>query len=317
MEPTFRLFPEQASTVAPKVDALYAFLSTVSAFFTVAIFLAIFYFAIKYRRGRPQDQPWSRHEQLWWLEALWIAVPFALTMVMFVWGARLYFDLRTPPSGAMEIQVVGKQWMWKIYHPQGRSEINELHVPVGQPVRLRMISEDVIHSFFIPDFRVKMDVLPGRYTTLWFEATQPGNYHLFCAEYCGTDHADMRGRVVAMDPDDYVDWLASTQVEPPQTAGGRLFAQFRCNTCHAERSELRSPPLHGLFNNAVALADGRTVHADETYLRESIVNPTAKVTAGYQPVMPAYQEQLTEEQLLELIEYIKSLPPRGAADNRS
>jgi cytochrome c oxidase subunit 2 len=180
-----------------------------------------------------------------------------------------------------------------------------------------MISEDVIHSFFVPDFRVKMDVLPGRYTTLWFEATRSGEYHLFCAEYCGTDHADMRGRIVAMDPDDYVNWLATTEVEPPQTAGGRLFAQFRCNTCHAEGSELRSPPLAGLFNNAVALADGRSVRADETYLRESIVSPAAKVTAGYQPLMPAYQGQLTEEQVLELIEYIKSLPLRSPTDDRS
>jgi cytochrome c oxidase subunit 2 len=201
MEPAFRLFPEQASTIAPKVDALYAFLLSVTAFFTLAIFLAIVHLAIKYRRGRPQDQPWTHAQQLWWLEVAWMVIPLALTMVMFTWGAWLYFELRTPPSDAMELQVVGKQWMWKIYHPQGRGEINELHVPVGQPIRLRMISEDVIHSFFIPDFRVKMDVLPGRYTTLWFEASQPGEYHLFCAEYCGTEHADMRGRVVAMDPD--------------------------------------------------------------------------------------------------------------------
>jgi cytochrome c oxidase subunit 2 len=317
MEPTFRLFPEQASTVAPRVDLLYAFLCAVAAFFTVAIFLAIFYLAIKYRHGRPQDQPWTHSQHLWWLEAAWIAMPLGLTMIMFAWGAWLFFELRTPPPDAMELQVVGKQWMWKIYHPQGRSEINELHVPVGQPIRLRMISEDVIHSFFIPDFRVKMDVLPGRYTTLWFEASQPGEYHLFCAEYCGTEHADMRGRVVAMDPDEYVDWLASTEVEAPRTAGSRLFTQFRCNTCHTESGELRSPPLHGLFNHSVALADGRTVHADETYLRESIVNPAAKVAAGYQPVMPTYQGQLTEEQLLELIEYIKSLPPVGTLRNRS
>jgi cytochrome c oxidase subunit 2 len=317
MEPSFRLFPEQASTVAPRVDALYAFLCAVTAFFTVAIFLAIVYLAIKYRRGRSQDHPRTHAQQLWWLEIAWMAIPLGLTMVIFCWGAWLYFEIRTPPTDAMELQVVGKQWMWKVYHPQGRSEINELHVPVGQPIRLRMISEDVIHSFFIPDFRVKMDVLPGRYTTLWFEATQAGDYHLFCAEYCGTDHADMRGRVVAMNPDDYVDWLASTEVEPPQSAGSRLFTQLRCHTCHRDTSELRSPPLHGLFNNAVALTDGRTIHADETYLRESIVNPTAKVTAGYQPVMPTYQGQLTEEQLLELIEYIKSLPPRGSILNRS
>jgi cytochrome c oxidase subunit 2 len=308
MEPNFRLFPEQASTVAPHVDALYGFLVAVSAFFTVAIFIAIVYLAYKYRHGRPKDRPWSHPQQLWWLEAAWITIPLALTMVMFVWGSVLYFEMRTAPPGALQLQVVGKQWMWKIHHPQGRSEINELHVPVGRPIELQMISEDVIHSFFIPDFRVKMDVLPGRYTRMWFEATQPGEYHLFCAEYCGTDHADMRGRLIAMEPDEYVRWLEGRTTERPQTTGQRLFTQFRCQTCHGENSELRSPPLHGLSGSTVALADGRTVYADETYLRESIVSPAAKVTAGYPPLMPPYQGQLSEEQLLKLIEYIKSLP---------
>jgi cytochrome c oxidase subunit 2 len=317
MEPTFRLFPEQASTVAPQVDALYGFLVAVSAFFTVAIFLAIVYLAYKYRHGRPKDRPWTHPQQLWWLEALWIAIPLVLTMVMFFWGAWLYFEIRTSPRGAMQLQVVGKQWMWKIYHPQGRSEINELHVPVGRPIELRMISEDVIHSFFIPDFRVKMDVLPDRYTTMWFEATRPGEYHLFCAEYCGTEHADMRGRVIAMDPDEYVEWLQGAAAERPQTAGRQLFTQFRCHTCHGEGAELRSPPLHDLAGSTVALADGRTVYADETYLRESIINPAAKVTAGYPPLMPTYQGQLSEEQLVQIIEYIKSLPPAGRQDDQS
>jgi cytochrome c oxidase subunit 2 len=317
MEPGFQLFPEQASTVAPQVDALYIFLLAVSGFFTTLIFLAIVYLAYRYRHGRPQDQPRPEAEQFWLLEAAWIAVPFALTMVMFFWGAKLYFDIRTPPNGAMELQVVGKQWMWKIYHPQGRREINELHIPVGTPVRLRMISEDVIHSFFIPAFRVKMDVLPEHYTTMWFEATKPGEYHLFCAEYCGTDHADMSGRVVAMEPDDFAEWLEDTTTETPQTAGAQLFSQFRCYTCHDDNAELRSPPLHGIFNNTVALADGRTVHADDSYLRESIVNPMAKVTAGFQPLMPTYRGQLTEEQLFQLVEYIKSLPPRDAKNDAS
>jgi cytochrome c oxidase subunit 2 len=251
------------------------------------------------------------------LEVAWIVIPLALTMVMFFWGAILYFEIRTPPEGAIELQVVGKQWMWKIHHPQGRSEINELHVPVGQPVRLKMISEDVIHSFFVPAFRVKMDVLPGRYTTMWFEATEPGEYHLFCAEYCGTEHSGMRGRVVAMSPADYAQWLEEGGAEPQPLLGQRLFTQLRCNTCHDDGAELRSPPLHGIFNNAIALADGRTVTADDAYLRESIVDPTAKVAAGFQPLMPTYQGQLSEEQLLQLIQYIKSLPPRGAANNGS
>jgi cytochrome c oxidase subunit 2 len=248
------------------------------------------------------------------LEIAWIVIPLALTMVMFFWGAVLYFEIRTPPAGAIELQVVAKQWMWKIYQPQGRSEINELHIPVGRPVRLRMISEDVIHSFYVPAFRVKMDVLPGRYSTMWFEATRPGEYYLFCAEYCGTEHANMSGRVYAMSQEDYAEWLEETASETPQTTGSKLFSQFRCNSCHHDDSELRSPPLAGIFNNRVALADGRTVHADDGYLRESIMNPMAKVAAGFQPLMPAYQGQLTEEQLLLLIEYIKSLPPRGHKD---
>jgi cytochrome c oxidase subunit 2 len=319
MEEGFPLFPEQASSVAPRVDALYTFLLCVSGFFTVAIFVAIVYLAIKYRHGRPQDRPHPEPEQLWMLEIAWIVMPLVLTMVMFFWGALLYFEIRTPPKDALELQVVGKQWMWKIYQPQGRSEINELHIPVGRPVRLRMISEDVIHSFFVPAFRVKMDVLPGRYSTMWFEATKPGEYHLFCTEYCGTEHANMAGRVYAMTPADYAQWLQGAQAgtETAQTTGSKLFTQFRCHSCHHDDSELRSPALAGIFNNTVVLADGRTVRADDSYLRESIVNPMAKVTAGFQPVMPAYQGQLSEEQLLLIIEYIKSLPPRGHENDAS
>jgi cytochrome c oxidase subunit 2 len=316
MDKGFQLFPDQASSVAPRVDALYFYLVSVTVIFTAAIFIAIVYFAVRFRRSRP-DRPRPRPEQLWFLEVVWIVIPFALTMVMFFWGAALFYHMRTPPDDAIELQVVGKQWMWKIYHPQGRSEINELHVPIGRPVKLRMISEDVIHSFFLPAFRVKMDVLPGRYTTMWFEATKPGEYHLFCAEYCGTDHANMRGRVIALSPADYANWLHGIDTEPPPLIGQRLFAQYRCDTCHGEGAELRSPPLHGIFNSTVALADGRTVKADDSYLRESIVDPAAKVAAGYQPLMPTYQGQLSEEQLLRLIEYIKSLSPHGATKNQS
>jgi cytochrome c oxidase subunit 2 len=239
-------------------------------------------------------------------------------MVMFFWGAWLFLDIRTLPEDALELQVVGKQWMWKIYHPNSHSEINELHVPVGRRVRLRMISDDVIHSFFLPDFRVKMDVLPGRYTMMWFEATKPGRYYLFCTEYCGTEHADMRGEVVVMSQADYAEWLQGDDVDPPpQGVGSRLFTQYRCQTCHDEGSELRSPKLDGIYNNTVALSDGRTVVADESYLRESIVNPTAKVSAGYAPLMPTYQGQLNEEQLYQLVEYIKSLPAREPGNDPS
>lgn len=317
MNDGFRLFPESASTMAPRVDALYFFLNCVAAFFTLLIFVAIVFLALYYRRSAVRDRTRSRPaSKVWLLEFTWIAVPFVLAMIMFGWGAKLYFDLRTPPAEAIEITVVAKQWMWKVQHPQGRSEINELHVPIGRPVRLRMISEDVIHSFFIPEFRTKMDVLPERYTTLWFEATKAGQFHLYCAEYCGTDHADMSGRVTALEPAAYAEWLAgaATQVESPPTAGARLFAQLRCQACHEGQSSARSPSLRGLFGGPVALADGRLVHADDAYVRESIVNPMAKVAAGFEPLMPAYAGQLTEEQVFQLIAFLKTLADGGGED---
>lgn len=317
MDRGFQLLPEQASSVAPDVDSLYYFLLSLAGFFTTGIFLAIVFLALYYRKSAVRNRERSVGAKIWMLETAWIAIPFALTMVMFAWGASIYLNVRTMPSDAIEINVVGKQWMWKIQHPQGRSEINELHIPVGQKVKLRMISEDVIHSFYIPDFRVKMDVLPGRYTEMWFEATQPGEYYLFCAEYCGTDHADMSGKVVALEPAAYAEWLAGGEDLPPISAGAELFHQFRCDTCHYQATQQsvapRCPPLEGLFGKTVALNGGQSVLADEAYLRESILDPTAKVVAGYQPVMPTFTGQLTEEQIFHLIAYIKSLSSAPAA----
>jgi len=317
MEPGFRLFPDQASTLAPRVDALYGYLLMVTAIFTLLIFLAIVFLALYYRRAAGRHQRGAHHGRLWMLEAAWILVPLVLVMAMFVWGAEVFFDMRTMPADAVELQVVGKQWMWKIQHPQGRSEINELHVPIGRPIVLRMISEDVIHSFYIPAFRVKMDVLPERYSTLWFEATQPGTYYLFCAEYCGTGHAAMSGRVYAMQPAEYAQWLAGSDAKPVATAGEELFTRFRCHTCHHQGSQPRCPPLENLYGNPVQLDNGQIVTADEAYLRESILKPTAKVVAGYQPVMPTYESQLTEEQIFQLVDYIKSLSVMPAATGGS
>jgi cytochrome c oxidase subunit 2 len=307
MDPGFQLFPDQASSFAAGVDALYGFLLGVTAFFTILIFLAISFLALRYRRAAVRDRTRQVGAKYWHLEATWIAIPLLLTMIMFVWGAQAYFHLRTMPDDAIELKVVGKQWMWKIQHPQGRCEINKLHVPLGQPVLLRMISEDVIHSFFIPAFRVKMDVLPRRYTSLWFQATRPGEYHLFCAEYCGTEHADMRGRVYVMQPSEYAEWLAGGEQQPPVTAGAKLFTELRCDTCHVQGDQPRCPPLENLFGQPVPLADGQVVTADEAYLRESILNPAAKVVAGFQPMMPTFEGQVSEEQVFQLIEYIKSL----------
>jgi cytochrome c oxidase subunit II len=303
----FQLFPEQASTFASRVDALYFFLLLVTTFFTLLIFVSIVFLALYYRRGALRNRQRIRAQNAWILEFVWIAIPLALVMVIFAWGADIYFDEREIPPNAIELRVVGKQWMWKIQHPQGRSEIDELHIPLGQPIRLQMVSEDVIHSFYVPEFRVKTDVLPGRYTSMWFEATKTGVYHLFCAEYCGTGHAAMEGSVYVMQPSEYAAWLAGGEQQPPVTAGQELFTRFRCNTCHFQEAQPRCPSLANVYQQPVRLSDGKVVTADDQYLRESILNPAAKVVAGFQPVMPTYQNQLSEEQIFHLIQYIKSL----------
>lgn len=301
------LFPPQASTLATRVDALFMFLVGVSVFFAGLIFCLLLYYAIRYRRRSTSEQPRQIPGNLR-LEVLWTVIPLGLTMVMFAWGASLYFTEATPPGNAMDIHVVGKQWMWKFQHPEGPREINELHVPVGQPVKLTMASEDVIHSFFVPAFRVKMDVVPGRYTSAWFEATRVGSYHLFCAEYCGTAHAGMGGRVVVMTPADYERWLGgNASGESLRTAGKRLFQQLGCETCHRADGTGRGPLLIGLFGQPVRLHNGKTVVADEAYVRESVLNPSAKIVAGYEPIMPPFQGQISEAGLLQIIAYIRSL----------
>jgi len=307
MNQGFQLFPEQASTLARQTDFLYFFLVGFSIFFTLLIFFLIYIFAVKYRRVSEEEIP-KQIPGLLKLELLWSVVPFLLAMVVFAWGATLYFDTYTPPKDALEFYVVGKQWMWHIQHPTGQREINELHVPVDQPIKLTMATEDVIHSFYIPAFRVKKDVVPGRYTTMWFQATRPGEYHLFCAEYCGTKHSLMKGRVVVMEPVDYQNWLSGgVSGEPLEVIGEKRFQQLACHTCHVDKPDARGPSLVGIFGKAVRLQNGQTVIADEAYLRESILNPNAKIAAGYRPVMPTFMGQITEMQVLEITAYIKSL----------
>jgi cytochrome c oxidase subunit 2 len=308
MDSGFRLFPERASSIATRVDGLYFFLLLVAAFFTLLIFFAIVFLALYYRRGAGRNRTRAHSNLSWMLEITWIAIPLALVMFIFGWGANIYFDEHTVPPNSIDLQVVAKQWMWKIQHPQGRSEINEMHLPTGRPIQLQMISQDVIHSFYVPEFRVKRDVLPGRYSSMWFEATKPGTYHLFCAEYCGTGHAIMRGRVVVMSPSEYAAWLSGGEQQPPVTAGEELFTRFRCNTCHFQGTQQpRGPSLANLYQQPVRLSTGQIVTADDEYLRESILNPAAKVVAGFQPIMPTFQNQLSEEQVFQLIQYIKSL----------
>lgn len=299
--------PEQASSFAAEVDALYAFLLLVSSFFTVLIAGLILYFSIKYRRGSRADRT-VKEGHFFLMEASWIVIPLALTLLMFYWGAKLFFSQARPPAGAMEINCVARQWMWKFQHPEGNSEINDLHLPLGRPVRINMISEDVIHSLYVPAFRVKHDVLPGRYTTVWFKPTKVGEYHLFCAEYCGAKHSEMRGRVFVLEPSQYQAWLAGKLADVAPQEPGKLLDHFRCTSCHRGGGDTsRGPPLEGLFGSAVPLAGGGSTLADENYIRESILRPAAKMVAGYQPIMPSYEGQVDEEGLLQLIAEIKGL----------
>jgi cytochrome c oxidase subunit 2 len=314
----FRLVPEQASTVAPQVDAVFIVLTALSVFFAVGVTVAIIFFAVKYRRGSRADRSNPIHTSFW-LELSWSLGPFLLGLVVFVWATIIYINMYTIPKGdAIKINVVGKQWMWKFQHPNGRREINDLHVPMGRPVELTMTSQDVIHSFFVPAFRVKRDVLPGRISTAWFEATKPGKYHLFCAEYCGTEHSLMGGTVYVMEPQAYQEWLTSGNAssETPVQAGERLFNSFGCAVCHGRQSTFRAPKLDGLFGSEVKLKDGSSLTADDQYLRESILHSQAQIVAGYDPVMPVFENQINEEQLLQIIAYIKSLAPNEGTANQ-
>jgi len=308
-----RLFPVQASTFAPDVDHLLYFLLAVAVFFSAVIFCSIFYFAIRYRRRSENELPRAIHGGMA-LEILWSVIPFGLTMVMFTWGASIYFNESRPPDNALDIYVVAKQWMWKLEHLEGQREINELHIPVGRAVRLTMTSEDVIHSFFVPAFRTKQDVVPGRYTTTWFKPTKAGTYHLFCAEYCGSNHSRMGGWVYVMEPRDYEAWLSGgTSGGSLAENGQKLFDELACGNCHKPDGSGRCPSLTGLYGKTVQLAGGGTVKADEGYIRESILQPQAKIVAGYGPIMPTFQGLVTEEGVTQLIEYIKSLGPPPAA----
>jgi cytochrome c oxidase subunit 2 len=307
MGPGTPLFPERASTIAARVDTLYFFILGVAGFFAILIAGSIVYCAVRYRRRGPASVG-DRIQHGMLLELTWTIVPLMITMIIFVWGASVYVAMAHPPEETLNLYAVAKQWMWKFQHLDGQREINELHVPVGRAVKLITTSEDVIHDFFVPAFRVKADVLPGRYVNIWFVVTKPGRFRLFCAEYCGTRHSGMIGEVIAMEPSDYEAWVGGGDVGGSlASAGEKLFTSLACNTCHRPDSQGRGPALEGVFGKTVTLHDGRSVVVDEAYLRESILQPSAKITAGFQPIMPTFQGLVTEEQLLELIEYLKSL----------
>jgi cytochrome c oxidase subunit 2 len=310
----FSFIPEQASTLAPRVDHLLLAVTGMTAFVALVVTVVMLWFLIKYRSGKDVDRtlapaPRVQHR----IELAWTFTPLTLFIAVFVWAAELYFDHYAVPPGAQPVFVVAKQWMWKAEHLNGRREINELHVARGNAVKLVMTSQDVIHSFFVPAFRLKQDVLPGRYTNLWFQAREAGEFHLFCAEYCGTDHARMGGRVVVMEPAEYSRWLNSGNVALSMAQRGEgLFRSLGCSGCHGANAAVHAPKLEALYGKPVPLASGQMAIADERYLRDSILDPAREVAAGYEPIMPSFAGMVSEEQILELIAYIQSIADQGA-----
>ncbi|MBV8535848.1 MAG: cytochrome c oxidase subunit II [Alphaproteobacteria bacterium] len=300
-------WPDTASNTGEVVNAIFIGLAAVAAFICLFNYGLVALFAVRYRQGSTADRT-HRVQDTWHWEIGWTSATLFAFLLLFVWGAGAYVWLYQPPPIANEIFVVGKQWMWKIQHPDGVREINEVHVPLGQPVRLVMTSEDVIHSFFIPAFRIKHDVLPEMYETLWFKPTKVGEYRIFCAEFCGTEHALMRGKVVVMDSVAYQEWLTA---QPPAASlarqGEALFRQLGCSGCHGANSAVHAPPLEGVYGRLVHLSDGSIVRADDRYIHDSIMLPESQIVAGYQPIMPSFAGQIGEDDVFKLIAYVKSL----------
>ena len=302
----FSILPEQASSLAPRIDELYWFIIAVTAFFGILVTVLVIYFAVKYRTNDPLaiGAPITGSIPL---ELGWSVIPFVISIVIFAWSADVFFAIQRPPDQTLEIYSTGNRWMWKFQHLDGRSEINELHVPVGRAVKVTFTSEDVIHSLYFPSFRVKADAIPGRYSSVWFTPTKVGEYHIFCAEYCGTRHSGMVGRVTVMDASAYQAWLSGNTAGPMSGRGERLFTELACNTCHREDGTGRGPALVNKFGTEERLSSGMVVRVDESYVRESILNPQAKLVAGYQPLMPTFQGLVNEESVMALVEYVKSL----------
>ena len=299
-------WPTAASASAVEADHLILSFTVLTLFLTAPIFISFTYFAIRYRRGVKADR---RHDEVRSsaIEMTWMIGPFVLTLFFFAWGAQLFMHHKTLPAGGLQIDAIGRQWMWKFQHPGGQSEIDDLHVPVGQDVIMHMISQDVIHAFYLPALRIQMDVLPDRYTNLWFKADKVGSYHLLCSEYCGTDHSVMGGTITVMEPADYQRWLGASGSDMSlASAGEELFQSYGCSGCHQGQSTVRAPSLVGLYGKPVPMEDGRTVVADDSYIRDKILNPNDNLVAGYKQVMPAFKGVIAEDDLLRLVAYIKS-----------
>jgi cytochrome c oxidase subunit 2 len=303
----FPLFPPEASPVARQTDYLYWTLIAISTVTMIVVFVPMIFFLFKYRRGKKADRR-PVHLPETTIEITWTIIPIIVFTGLFAWGANVYWNIERTPPDAMEIDAIGKQWMWKIEHPEGNREIDELHVPLGRNIKLMLASQDVIHSFFIPAFRIKQDVVPGRYSTLWFKADRLGTFHLFCSEYCGTHHSAMVGKVIVMTPDAYQKWLTQGAPGPSMAREGeRLFREYGCSGCHVNSTIVRAPPMEGLYGRSVPLQSGQFAMADEVYLRDSILLPARDIAAGYTNDMPSFQGRLAEEDVLKLIAYIKSL----------
>jgi cytochrome c oxidase subunit 2 len=307
-------FPPEASTTAEHVDHLVYFLLSVTGAVGLLVAFLLIYFCVRYRRRAGAGRP-PRTEASHSLEWFWTITPLFIFMFMFLWGAMVYVDAYHAPSDAIQVYGIGRQWMWKFQHPEGQREINTLHVPLGRPVQILLTSEDVIHSFFVPAFRVHMDVLPNRYTSVWFQATKPGEYRLFCSQYCGTNHAGMIGTAVVMEQPDFENWLAQNAEGSLALQGRKVFLKYRCVSCHSATPEARCPVLEGLFGSTVRLSTGQTVVADEEYIRRSILDPGAQIVAGWENIMPTFRGQVSEEEIYELIAYIRSLK-RGETPRR-
>lgn len=311
----------QASSTAESSDAVFLAIHLIALFFAVGIFACLIFFTVRYRRGSKVNRALPEHEGIA-LELTWTIIPMIILMMLFVWSTSAYFTMIRVPAGAMEVNVVGKQWMWKIEQPNGRWEMNELHVPIGRAVKLNMISEDVIHDFGIPAFRIKQDVIPGRYTTMWFEPTRVGRYRIFCSQYCGTNHSIMTGFIDVMDQGEYDKWLSTGNLRGTSASNGeRLFREYGCTGCHGYDANVRAPSLEGIYGKPrpiqVPSEGNRTkvIIADYRYIHDSILLPDQEVAAGFKPIMPTFKGQLSEQEVLQLIDYIKSLGTSNGTSN--
>ena len=299
------LWPPSASASAAEMDHLIWCFTALTLVLVVPIFFAITLFAVRYREGRPVNRAYTETRDRM-LELSWMFIPFTLTLIFFAWGASMFVGHKTPPANATQIEAIGRQWMWKFQHPGGQAEINDLHVPTGEPILINMISQDVIHSLYIPALRAQMETLPGRYTQLWFKADRPGVYHILCSEFCGTDHSVMGGLLYVMTPADYGDWLSQQGTRPNMVqAGEKVYASYGCSGCHQSNDTVRAPSLVGLFGKEVPLEEGGTVAADTSYIRDKILNPDHNKIAGYKQIMPAFKGQIPEDDVARLIDYIK------------